>query len=214
MKTKNYFVSFTKKISFLCLLFYSLTSSFIQAQEISFSSSGLSGEDINNPTSLDFGPDNKLYVSQQDGTIWQFTVERNDAPAGEGVYTITETNSIGLVQQNIPNHTDAGLVTTIQLRQVTGIHTAGTAENPVVYVTSSDNLIGGGGGVNDKNLDTNSGMLSKLTYNGSEWEKIDLVRGLPRCEENHSTNGMDIYTKDGVTSVSYTHLTLPTTPYV
>ena len=26
-----------------------------------------------------------------------------------------------------------------------------------------------------------------------------MVRGLPRCEENHSTNGMDIYTKDGVT---------------
>ncbi|MEL6276890.1 MAG: PKD domain-containing protein, partial [Bacteroidota bacterium] len=47
-----------------------------------------------------------------------------------------------------------------------------------------------GGGGSDPNLDTNSGVLSRLTWNGSSWDKVDLVRGLPRCEENHSTNGM------------------------
>ena len=198
METKNYSITFTKKLSFLCLISIILSSWLHHAQEISFGSSGLLGEDILNPTSLDFGLDNKLYVSQQGGIIWQFNIARNDAMAGEGIYSATEVNAIDLVQQNIPNHTDDGAITTIKLRQVTGIATAGTAENPVLYVTSSDNLIGGGGAANDRNLDTNSGMLSRLTYNGSEWEKVDLIRGLPRCEENHSTNGMDIFIKDGI----------------
>jgi len=120
------------------------------AQEISFGSSGLTGENINNPTSLDFGPDDKLYVSQQNGLIFQYTIERDNAPSGEGSYTVIETNTIDVVQQNIPNHTDDGLTTTIQQRQVTGILTAGTAETPILYVTSSDNLIGGGGSANDQ----------------------------------------------------------------
>ena len=42
----------------------------------------------------------------------------------------------------------------------------------------------------DTNLDTNSGILSRLTWNGSAWAKLDLVRGLPRSEENHAANGM------------------------
>ncbi|MEL6357377.1 MAG: PKD domain-containing protein, partial [Bacteroidota bacterium] len=72
---------------------------------------------------------------------------------------------------------------------ITGILATGTATNPVLYVTSSDWRIAVG---NDSNLDTNSGVISRLTWNGSFWEKVDLVRGLPRCEENHSTNGMAI----------------------
>ncbi len=74
----------------------------------------------------------------------------------------------------------------------------GTAEVPVLYVSSSDSRIGGylkG----DSNLDTNSGILSRLTWTGSSWDKVDLVRGLPRCEENHSTNGMDIFERNGIT---------------
>ena len=41
--------------------------------------SGLSGESSNNPTSLQFGPDGRLYVAQQDGTIKAYTVLRNGA---------------------------------------------------------------------------------------------------------------------------------------
>ncbi|WP_010180159.1 Kelch repeat-containing protein [Aquimarina agarilytica] len=169
------------------------------AQEISFNAIGLQGESINNPTSLDFGPDGKLYVSQQNGDILQYDITRNDAPLGQGVFSTSTTNVIDIVKTEVPNHTDDGVLTTVKLRQVTGILTAGTAANPVIYVSSSDNLIGGGGSGNDKNLDTNSGVLSKLTWDGSSWNKIDLVRGLPRCEENHSTNGMDIFEKNGNT---------------
>ena len=35
-------------------------------------------------------------------------------------------------------------------------------------------------------------MISSLTWNGSSWQKLDLVRGLPRSEENHAANGMQL----------------------
>lgn len=182
-----------------CILLLLLIPGLVCAQEISFSSSGLINESVNNPTSLEFGPDGRLYVSQQNGVIWAFTIQRDNAEPGSGQYTAIDAEQITLVQQGIVNHTDDGTPTTVALRQVTGIKTAGTATNPILYVTSSDNLIGGGGSANDKNLDTNSGVLSKLTLNNGTWSKIDLVRGLPRCEENHSTNGMDIFEKNGDT---------------
>ncbi|MGI9455318.1 MAG: malectin domain-containing carbohydrate-binding protein, partial [Aeoliella sp.] len=51
---------------------------------------------------------------------------------------------------------------------------------------------GAGGSGADLNLDTNSGILSRLSWNGSSWDKLDLVRGLPRSEENHASNGIQL----------------------
>ncbi len=67
----------------------------------------------------------------------------------------------------------------------------GTAAQPVIYVSSSDPRFGGGTR-GDLNLDTNSGMISRLTWSSatSTWAKTDIVRGLPRSEENHAVNGM------------------------
>ena len=101
------------------------------------------------------------------------------------------TETINLVK-NIPNYNDDGSSHASNQRQVTGLLVKGTAAKPVLYVTSSDYRIGGGGSGADKNLDTNSGMISKLTKNGNNWTKVDLVRGLPRSEENHATNGIQI----------------------
>ena len=70
---------------------------------------------------------------------------------------------------------------------MTGLLATGTAANPVIYVTSSDSRIAVG---NDTGLDTNSGVITRLTWNGASWDKVDIVRGLPRSEENHSTNGL------------------------
>ncbi len=67
---------------------------------------------------------------------------------------------------------------------------AGTAGSPVVYVSSSDPRIGGGDSALDLNLDTNSSIVSRLTKSGGAWQKLDLVRGLPRSEENHAANGL------------------------
>ncbi|WP_373868005.1 PQQ-dependent sugar dehydrogenase, partial [Reyranella soli] len=144
---------------------------------------------LSNPTTLQFGPDGKLYVAQQDGLIRIYNVTQ---PAA-GQWAATETQTLDIIK-SIPNHNDDGsLNTSIGERQVTGLLVTGTAANPVIYVTSSDPRIGN---FWDLNLDTNSGILSKLTWTGSAWSKVDLIRGLPRSEENHSPNGM-VLSADG-----------------
>ena len=167
---KQYFV--------LLIISYTFSvSQNISAQTISFGSSGLVGQTVLNPTSLDFGPDGRLYVSQQDGKIWAYTISRDAAISGSGTYTITNTEVINTIQTGIVNHNDSGVANTTQQRLITGILTAGTPTNPIIYVTSSDFLFGGGGAGSDTNLDTNSRILSKLEWTGTSWHKIDLIRG-------------------------------------
>ena len=129
-----------------------LTGFGVQAQTtISFGSSGLAGEVSNNPTSLQFGPDGRLYVSQQNGTIYAYSIIRN----GPNDYEVSATEAINLVK-DIPNHNDNGTSSIESNRQVTGIYLAGTPANPIMYVSSSDPRIGAGGGGGDSGLDTNS----------------------------------------------------------
>jgi len=75
-------------------------------------------------------------------------------------------------------------------RLTTGMLVTGTPGRPVLYVTSSDPRVGAGPHGVDLDLDTNSGVISRLTRDGSGWQRQDLVRGLPRSEENHATNGL------------------------
>jgi glucose/arabinose dehydrogenase len=69
-------------------------------------------------------------------------------------------------------------------RLVTGVLVTGTPDTPVLYITSSDPRMG------VDTVDTNSGVVSRLTWTGSEWQRVDLVRGLPRSRADHATNGM------------------------
>jgi hypothetical protein len=73
----------------------------------------------------------------------------------------------------------------------------------VIYVASSDPRIGGGAKSTNTNLDTNSGILSRLTWNGSAWVKLDLVRGLPRSEENHTGNGLALNAATNTLYIAY-----------
>lgn len=169
-------------------LFDESPSAQAQTSAMNFLAAGLQGAQINNPTSLQFGPDDRLYVSQQDGTIFAYTIQRN----GPADYEVIDTETINIVKQ-IPNHDDDGTLNDDKTqRQITGLYVTGTGTNPVLYVTSSDWRIGGGDKGSDKNLDTNSGILSRLTWDSTNgvWDKVDLVRGLPRSEENHATNGI------------------------
>ncbi len=77
-------------------------------------------------------------------------------------------------------------------RLVTGLLVTGTPSQPVVYVTSSDPRIGSGLSEQDLPLDTNAGVISRLSRSedGDGWTRSELVRGLPRSEENHATNGL------------------------
>lgn len=49
----------------------------VKAQTISFTASDLAGESLYHPTSLQFGPDGRLYVAQQDGKIFAYTACAN-----------------------------------------------------------------------------------------------------------------------------------------
>ncbi|MFK7856085.1 MAG: choice-of-anchor D domain-containing protein [Granulosicoccus sp.] len=157
-----------------------------QAIPVNFTTSTLNAnQQINRGTSLQFGPDDLLYVAEMDGLIKVFDVNRN----GANNYTATLQGTIDLIK-NVPNHNDDGTPDFSGKRLLTGIHVAGTAGSPVIYAASSDPRQAAGPSGNDSNLDTNSGILHKLTKSGGNWSKQDLVRGLPRSEENHVSNGL------------------------
>ncbi|PSN19110.1 hypothetical protein C7271_09010 [filamentous cyanobacterium CCP5] len=149
---------------------------------------------IDNPTSLAFGPDGRLYVAEQNGSINAFTIALQN---GQYVATAHEELALpngGGVVKSIMNHNDAGAnQPSIGNRQVTGILVTGTAANPVLYISSSDPRISSNA---DVNLDTNSGIVTRVTKTSTGWDAVDLIRGLPRSEENHSTNGM-VLSPDG-----------------
>jgi hypothetical protein len=154
-----------------------------------------SGVNLNNPTSLQFGPDERLYVSEQNGSINAFTVEKQgDDWVATDAEELVLADGSGVVK-SIQNHNDDGSESGNSNRQVTGIVvTEDDQGNVVLYVSSSDPRISSN---NDIGLDTNSGVVSKVTQTETGgWEVVDLVRGLPRSEENHSVNGM-ILTEDG-----------------
>ncbi len=144
---------------------------------------------IDSGTSLMFGPDGRLYVLSRNGNVDIFTVQKN----GDNKYIAIDGEELTQAS-TIPNHNDDGSSAGAS-RQATGLTVAGTAANPVVYVTSSDSRIGGPSG--DENLDTNSGVITRFSWNGASWDVVDIVRGLPRSEENHSTNGLEFVTVNG-----------------
>lgn len=156
-----------------------------EAVPVNFSVSSLNhGQQITRGTSLQFGPDGRLYVAEMSGNIRVFDVTRH----GANNYSANQTEVIGLIK-NVPNHNDDGTANGANERLLTGIHVTGSAANPVIYAASSDPRQAAGPSGLDSNLDTNSGILHRLTKNGG-WTKLDLVRGLPRSEENHVPNGL------------------------
>lgn len=166
---------------------FDLVVSRLAGSNVSFLKSIVTGVSIEAPSSLQFGPDGRLYVSQVNGLIKAFTLQRTEP----GKYAVTATETIDLVQK-ILNYNDDGTPNpNVNTRQVLGLLVKGTAASPILYVSSNDPRTGGGNG--DLNLDTNSGTISKVFKNGSnQWEKIDLIRGLPKSEHNHATNGLQI----------------------
>ncbi len=141
-------------------------------------------------TYLQFGPDGRLYVAELYGRIKIYTITKD----GPNNYRVTNEETL-LDVYNIPNHDDDGDFNPKDERQVTSLVVAGTASNPVIYVASSDPWSGGPGG--DINKDTNSGMITRLTWTGSSWSVMDLVRGLPASEENHASHGLELATING-----------------
>ena len=177
---------------FILALMVVLCHTGMNAQSFSQSNLNYNGNGaVSQGTSLMYGPDGRLYVLNLNGTIDIYTVQKN----GSNDYVVTASEKL-LDVKNIPNHNDDGSSNSGNNREATGITVAGTASNPIIYVTSSDSRVGGPSG--DLNLDTNSGVITRLTWTGSSWAVVDIVRGLPRSEENHATNGLEFTTINGV----------------
>ena len=183
----------------LCLGLFSYAS----YGQINFSQSELdfdgNGDVDAGVTSMMYGPDGRLYVAEYPGTIKILTIQRISATD----YKVTSVESLSGVK-DIVNYDDdgtacSGTTDNCSSRETTGLTVGGTAANPVIYVASSDFRIGAGtgGGNGDVDLDTNSGIITRLSWNGSSWDVVDLVRGLPRSEENHATNGLELATING-----------------
>ncbi len=178
----------------------------------------LEGHSLNAPTVLSFGPDGRLYVAEQTGRIQAYEVARLDGPR----YVVKAAETIDVVVTGIANHFDDGTLSDQTGRQVTGMLVTGSAEAPVIYVSSSDPNIGAGTSELDLGLDTNSGVLSRLIWEpaSQSWQKTDLLRGLPRSEENHAVNGIALsedgrqlylavggHTNSGAPSAEFAYLT-------
>lgn len=163
---------------------------------IAFNATTLTGTSSTSPIVSRFGPDGRLYVAQFDGLIKAYTVARS----GIASYHVTATEVINAIQ-GITNHDDDGSVnSSVTTRLVTGMAVTGTASNPVLYVASSDPRIGAGPDGVQTNLDTNSGVISRLQWQSGQWQRTDLVRGLPRSQENHAPN---VLTLDTATNMLY-----------
>jgi|UPI0008355416 PKD repeat protein len=182
---KNY-----PKFLLLFVLFATIFSVKVQAQ-LSFLDSDLDlngqGTFTSGITSLTYGPDGRLYATEYTGLVHVMTVQRD----GPNDYKVTDMETLTGVQ-GIQNHNDDGTTNSSTLRETTGLAVAGTATNPIIYVASSDIRVGGATtGDGDTGLDTNSGTITGFYWNGTSWDVVDLVRGLPRSEENHATNGLE-----------------------
>lgn len=166
-----------------------VASSRPRTSPIRFRRSMLVGLPQSAPTSLQFGPDERLYVAERQGRIRAYDIERLEA----GRYRVTATETINVLR-DIPNHDDDGTPRPdVTRRQVTGLLVTGTEESPVIWVASSDPR-GPGESPDEVHVDTNSGVISRLVRDDVQggWKRYDVVRGLPRASNDHATNGLQL----------------------
>ncbi|MBK0370095.1 malectin domain-containing carbohydrate-binding protein [Flavobacterium agrisoli] len=186
------------------VLFFIFFVSIVQSShsQINFSQSNLNfSQNFNVPgfiTGMSFGPDGRLYVIEIDGSIKILTIQRNSATN----YNVTNMEIIEDIF-TIQDHNDDGSMYNRSERETTGIAVGGTATSPVFYVSSSDIRIGAGNAGNgdsglDTGLDTNSGVITRYSWNGITWDAVDIVRGLPRSEESHMVSGLQLATIKGI----------------
>ena len=120
---------------------------------------------VNNATSMEMGPDGRLYVATLFGTIHIFEIDYNTRTFTEQIIDTIPTDEGG-------NRLTLGLA----------IDPDSTADNVILWVGHSDGSVNNG--------DLNSGKVSRLS--GPDFSnKDDVVTGIPRAIANHATNDID-----------------------
>lgn len=166
--------------------------------------------DFNNPTSIERGPDGKLYVATQFGKIYILTLDnaklaQPDQIAVTNVQVLNDIYDKPTRTCNINNDLNKCqyLAGSPKGRLVTGI-VIGPESTPTsitLYVSHADPRYGKNNSSSAFSMDTRSAAISRLklqpnaaTSNLNDYtvsENQDLVVGLPRSRENHSVNGLD-----------------------
>ncbi len=85
----------------------SLTGTGVANIPVNFTKSMLADAPLDRPTKLQFGPDGRLYVAQQNGLIRIYTIVKD----GPNDYRVTSQQQVTLIQ-NMPNHDDNGTLNT------------------------------------------------------------------------------------------------------
>ncbi|MEM6801680.1 MAG: T9SS type A sorting domain-containing protein [Bacteroidota bacterium] len=188
-------------------LIYVFSSMSLSGQSFGLSKLNVQGHALQSPSGMAFGPDGKLYVAETEGQIHVFDIERS----GANEYKVVSATQIHLIQA-IPNHHEDGSpAPEINNRKLSSIIAAGSPSRPILYVSSYDPRAGISGN-GDMNLDTNSGIISKLSWDGKRWKMVHLVRGLPRSKESQGSNSLFLAQNEKILYVAqagHTHAGAP-----
>jgi len=140
---------------------------------------------IKHPTTLQVGPDGKLYIGQQDGHIHVVTLDAN-----RNVANVQVLNTIF----NTPTPNADGSAGTTSGRQLLGLDfdPASTPAHPILWAVHSDLRFCFNKTPATCPVNPDSGILTRL--NGPNYDdpanRKDFVTGLPRSRENHSPNAV------------------------
>ncbi len=152
-------------------------------QRVIVNSQTSGAQNFENPTTVQLGPDGRLYVGQVNGLIHIFTLDANLNVTNVEVVT-TIFNSPTFNDDTAPGNCPAATG-----RQITGLF---VDDDGTIYTAHSDPRIGFNTSSTALCIDTDGGVLTKLS--GPDYDnpsnRVDLVTGLARSRENHAPNGI------------------------
>ena len=149
------------------------------------------GANFKHPTTLQVGPDGKLYAGQQDffgkgGYIHVLTLDDK--------HSVTSVQVLNTIFNTPNSNTDGTPMPTVKGRHLIGLDfdPASTPQRPILWVVHSDPRFCFNQSPTTCKVNTDSGMITRLI--GPDYDnpanRTDFVTGLPRSRENHAPNAV------------------------